>query len=191
VLSYHHTVGTVCLRALTYVHTFRYCEGLHGELARMAGVDKCAALQAAKSVDECTAVVDDPAVAFARKFAEEDGTGPAVEKAYAAVVQAHGTAGAGSVRALCWFLNWGSLGGNTLNATLFDGKRGPFELAFTVYYAPLFGVIALMNAALKRMPKMPDVFFQGIGVTLTIAGGSWLTPVALLGLARKAVRGGT
>ena len=65
-------------------------------------------------------------------------------------------------------------------------RTGPFELAFTVYYAPLFGVIALMNAALKRMPEMPDAFFQGIGVTLTMAGGSWLTPVALIGLARKA-----
>ena len=181
-------------RAHAPLRTSRYCEGLHGELARMAGVSKCAALQAAKSVKDCTAVVDDPAVAYARKFAEEAGRGPALKEAYDAVVQKHGSGGAQSVQALCWFLNWGSLGGNTLNSTISQikesGKCGSFELLFSAYYAPLFGVIALMNAALKRMPKMPDLFFQGIGVTLTIAGGSWLTPVALLALARKAVRGG-
>ena len=72
-----------------------YCEGLHGELvrtstrararvrartqpptqARMAGVKGSAQLQAAKSVADCTAVVDDPAVAFARTFAEGNGRG--------------------------------------------------------------------------------------------------------------------
>ena len=62
---------------------------------------------------------------FARKFAEDDGKGPAVEKAYEAVVEQHGNASAKSVKALCWFLNWGSIGGNTLNATLFEGRRGP------------------------------------------------------------------
>lgn len=69
-------------------------------------------------------MVDDPAIAFARKFAEDEGKGPAVEKAFEGVVERHGPAGAQSVKALCWFLNWGSVGGNTLNAALFEGKRG-------------------------------------------------------------------
>ena len=51
------------------------------------------------------------------------------------------------------------------------------------------GVIKVMNTALAVMPQMPGVFFQGIGVTLTFAGGSWLTPVAILGLGRRALGG--
>ena len=50
-------------------------------------------------------------------------------------------------------------------------------------------MIKVMNTALAVMPQMPGVFFQGIGVTLTFAGGSWLTPVALLGLGRRALGG--
>ena len=45
----------------------------------------------------------------------------------------HGEGKAASVEALCWFLTWGSLGGNTLNAVLFEGRRGAFEIAFAVY----------------------------------------------------------
>ena len=165
--------------------------GLHGELARMAGVEGSKELQAAQSVQECTAVVDDAAIAYARQFAEANGRGPAVAEAYEKVVAVHGDGQAPSVKAMCWFLTWGSMGGNTLNAILFEGRqKGPFEVAFALYYSPLFLVIAGMNAALAKMPKMPGAFFQGIGVTLTFAGGAWLSPVAVLGLARQAAGGG-
>lgn len=169
-----------------------YCEGLHGQLARMAGVDDHKQLQAAKTVEDCTSLVNDPAVAFARTFANnrEEELPLAYKYAYQKVVQAHGQDKAKSVEALCWFLAWGSQGGNTVNGTLWEGQRGVFPMVFTLYYAPLFGVIAVMNKVLALMPKnMPGVFFQGMGVTLTVAGGTWMTPVGLLGLSRRMMVG--
>jgi len=169
-----------------------YCEGLHGELARMAGVEQHEQLQAAASVEDCTLLVSDPAVAFARTFANhhrgEDDV-HALDKAYQQVVETHGSDKAKSVEALCWFLTWGSLGGNTVNSVLWEGQRGAFPLAFTIYYAPLFGVIAIMNKGLECMPNMPGVFFQGMGITLTVAGGTWMTPVGLMGLSRRMLVG--
>lgn len=181
-------LGESIMVAVNSKNNCPYCEGLHGELARMAGVDQYRQLQAAASIDECTAQVDDPAVAFARTFAdncraEGNGDDGAVEEAFQKVVEAHGPEKAESVRALCWFLAWGSLGGNTVNGVLFEGTRGAFPIAFAAYYAPLFGVIKVLNEGLARMPSpMPGAFFQGVGVTLTFAGGAWLTPVGLLGL---------
>mmetsp|Transcript_60527 Transcript_60527/g.166252 ORF Transcript_60527/g.166252 Transcript_60527/m.166252 type:complete len:295 (+) Transcript_60527:76-960(+) len=187
----HPQLGESIMVAVNSANECPYCEGLHGELARMAGVEGSKELQAAQSVRECTAVVDDAAIAYARQFAEANGRGPAVAEAYEKVVAAHGGGQAPSVKAMCWFLTWGSMGGNTLNAILFEGRqKGPFEVAFALYYSPLFLVIAGMNAALAKMPTMPGAFFQGIGVTLTFAGGAWLTPVAVLGLARQAAGGG-
>ena len=46
----------------------------------------------------------------------------------------------------------------------------------------LFGVIALMNAALPFLPKVPSFASSGVGVVLTVVGGSWLAPVGLAGL---------
>ena len=44
------------------VNSCPYCEGLHGELARMAGVQDPEQLMSAQSLSECTKVVDDPAI---------------------------------------------------------------------------------------------------------------------------------
>lgn len=181
-------LGESVMVAVNSAKACPYCEGLHGNLARLAGVDN-AALQAAASVADCTAVVDDPAIAYARVFAEHNGRGPEVDAAYDAVVLEHGEGRAGSVRALCWFLTWGALGGNTLNGALFgtNGPRTRFDLAFAAYYSPLFAVIAAMNFGLARAPSpMPPAFFAGMGVTLTVAGGAWLTPVAILAHVRGA-----
>lgn len=169
-----------------------YCEGLHGELARMAGVERHEQLQAAASAEDCTEQVQDPAVAYARTFAENhrgEETPEALARAYGKVVDTHGSDKGRSVEALCWFLSWGSLGGNTVNSVLWEGRRGAFLLAFTIYYAPLFGVIAVLNKGLAHMPNMPGVFFQGMGVTLTVVGGIWMTPVGLLGLSKRMIVG--
>ena len=97
------------------VNSCPYCEGLHGELARMAGVDDPESLMAAQSVSECTQIVDDPAIVYARTFAENDGRGQLEEAGFQTLAQASSEGFARSVRALCWFLLWGSIGGNTLN----------------------------------------------------------------------------
>ena len=114
-----------------------YCEGLHGQLARMAGVEDPVALMSAGSVDECRRIVDDPAITYARTFAEANGRGLREEQAFAGLVEAAGSGRARSIRALCWFLAWGSLGGNTINAFLARLRGRPksgssflFELLF-------------------------------------------------------------
>ena len=94
------------------VNSCPYCEGLHGQLARMAGVDDPDQLMAATSIAECTKVIDDPAIVYARTFAEQDGRGDVEEQAFHKLAEATHVGLARSVRALCWFV---SIGGNTLN----------------------------------------------------------------------------
>ncbi|MBL6720393.1 MAG: carboxymuconolactone decarboxylase family protein [Planctomycetes bacterium] len=166
-----------------------YCEGLHGQLARMAGVEGQAQLMHAATEQECRAVVDDPAISFARVFAENNGRGEAVEAAFAQLADQKGAGRASSVQALCWFLLWGSLGGNTVNALLarFRGQAKPgssllFELLFFVYYGPLFLVIAVLNAILKLAPRVPRWTSAGIGLTLTVVAGLWMILPGVLGL---------
>ena len=56
------------------VNSCPFCEGLHGELARMAGVDDPQGLMKAESEAECRKFVDDPAISFARSFARTSST---------------------------------------------------------------------------------------------------------------------
>ena len=166
-----------------------YCEGLHGQLGRMAGVEDQARLMKAESEQECRALVNDPAISFARSFAENDGRGPAVEAAFRSLEDRLGPGRAASVRALCWFLLWGSLGGNTVNALVsrLKGQSKPgssflFELLFFVYYGPLFLVIAILNGLLKLAPRVPKWASAGIGLTLTCVGGLWMVIPGTLGI---------
>jgi AhpD family alkylhydroperoxidase len=172
------------------VNNCPFCEGLHGELARMAGVEDPKALMSAQSEGECRKIVDDPAVSFARIFAEADGRGPQVDEAFEALASATRPAYAASVRALCWFLLWGSIGGNTINAFLSRLMGRPkqcssaiFELLFVLYYGPLFVIIALVNALLRLAPRVPKWFSSAFGLLLTVIAGSWIILPGLLGLA--------
>lgn len=172
------------------VNSCPFCEGLHGELARMAGVDDPKALMSAKSEGECRQLVDDPAVSFARIFAECDGRGPRVDEAFSVLAEATRPAYAGSVRALCWFLLWGSIGGNTINAFLSRLVGRPkkdssalFELLFALYYGPLFLIIASVNALLRFAPRVPKWFSAAFGLLLTVIAGSWIILPGLVGLA--------
>jgi AhpD family alkylhydroperoxidase len=176
--------------AVNSVNECPYCEGLHGQLARMAGVEGPEALQAAKSVSEALKVVDQPAITYARVFAENNGRGSAEEAAYADIAKHYGDGKAGSIRALCWFLQWGSVGGNTVNSVVFGrfagspkkGSSALFEVIFTAYYGPLFGVIWVMNQGLRLMPRVPALVSAAIGVTLTFVGGSFIVPIGIVGL---------
>ena len=171
------------------VNSCPYCEGLHGELARMAGVDDPKSLMKASSEAECRALVDDPAISFARIFAEQDGRGQAVDEAFEALAKATRPAFAASVRALCWFLLWGSIGGNTINAffSRLTGKPKAgssflFELLFVLYYGPLFLIIALVNAILRFAPRVPKWFSAAFGLLLTVIAGTWIVIPGLVGL---------
>lgn len=171
------------------VNSCPYCKGLHGELARMAGVDDPMGLMDAQSVSECRERVDEPAITYARVFAEQDGRGAVEEQAYAALEASEGAGRARSVRALCWFLTWGSIGGNTLNAFLSRLRGAPksgssvlFELVFFVYYAPLFLLIAVVNALLRFFPRVPAWFSAFFGVVLTFIAGTWILPLGIVSI---------
>lgn len=171
------------------VNACPYCEGLHGQLARMAGVEEPGRLMKAGSERECRQLVDDPAISFARVFAEHDGRGDAVERAAGELASATSEAHARSVRALCWFLLWGSLGGNTLNGFFARlagrpkaGSSALFELLFALYYGPLFLVIALVNALLRFTPRVPGFVSAGFGLLLTVIAGTWILVPGLLGV---------
>lgn len=161
-----------------------YCTGLHVQLARMAGVEDAEKLEKSTSSEEARKVVDEPAVSFARVFAENGGRGDAVDVAFQEISDKYGAGKASSIRALCWFLQWGSLGGNTLNAILAGTYAGPapFKVVYVLYYGPLFFVIAVMNRALVFFPTVPTFVSATIGVVLTFAGGSWILPPAFVGL---------
>lgn len=161
--------------AVNSVNACPYCDGLHGELARMAGVEDVASAKAGN--------VDDPAVEYAKVFARNCGRGEAEEEAFGKLARAlDSSPRAGSIRALCWFLHWGSYCGNTLNAVV-SGENvegGPlFKVVFVVYYGPLFLAIALINRVLLLAPVVPAVFSAAIGAVLATVATVWLLPLFL------------
>ena len=169
------------------VNNCPYCEGLHGELARMAGVDDPNRLMKATSESECRQLVNDPAISFARIFAEENGRGDKTKEALDQLCSATRPKYAASVQALCWFLLWGSIGGNTINAFFArltgkakEGSSFLFELLFILYYGPLFLIIAIVNALLRFFPRVPKWFSAGFGLLLTVIAGTWIVPVGVL-----------
>lgn len=168
-----------------------YCAGLHGELARMAGVDNAQKIMSAGSASEAASLATKEscaAVGYAHGFAERGGRGVREDDEFAKIVASYGPGKASSIRALCWFLLWGSLGGNTINAFAFGRLCGKpqanssfvFELVFFLWYGLLFGVIAVLNAMLKYMPKVPGFVSASIGFVLTTCASIWVLPVALV-----------
>jgi len=164
-----------------------FCTGLHGELARMAGVEEHEKLQGAKSVRQCLAVCDSPAVAFARTFGENDGRGEKTAAAFEELSEHMGRGPAGSVQALCWFLLWGSINGNTINSFLEGRLRGApkrgasllVELSALVYYGPLFLLISAVSMMLTLFPRVPRWFSAGFGALLTLIAAVWIVPLGL------------
>ena len=168
------------------VNSCPYCEGLHGQLARMAGVDEPEALQSSESVEACRQVVDHPAITYARRFAETNGRGTDIEEAFETLSSTEGAGRASSIRALCWFLLWG---GNTTNAFLSrlrgqsrSGSSFIFELIFFLYYAPLFALIAVVNGLLRFAPRVPAWFSASFGVLLTAIASVWILPLGIIAL---------
>jgi AhpD family alkylhydroperoxidase len=154
------------------LNTCPYCTGLHGELARMAGV-----------------VVEqsDPAVRYAKTFALEAGRGPKVDAAYDKLASTPlGPSRAKSVQSLCCALLWGKTTGNSINAA--RDKVLKFRWAsvtlldvfILAYYGPLFFVIGLLNEALKIAPKIPPVVSAGIGAVLWVPQALNILPLGLV-----------
>ncbi|MEC8380413.1 MAG: hypothetical protein VXZ96_08825 [Myxococcota bacterium] len=169
------------------VNSCPFCEGLHGELARMAGVDGVDSLMKADSLETCQKLSPQPAITYARIFAENNGRGQLEIDAFEELSSSEGSKRAASIRALCWFLQWGSIGGNTINGFLarFKGQGRSdsnliFEFLFVIYYGPLFLLIAAVNFLLKFFPKVPAWFSAAFGVILTFIAGTWIVPAGIL-----------
>mmetsp|Transcript_339 Transcript_339/g.1064 ORF Transcript_339/g.1064 Transcript_339/m.1064 type:complete len:174 (-) Transcript_339:384-905(-) len=166
----------------------------------MAGVANACTMNGATSAEECVKLCTDasskPGVKYARLFAEADGRGLKEEQAFAEVSEAYGADQASSLRAMCWFLYWGSYTGNTLNATLgFKSKKKGvsrfFEYTFLAYYGLLFyGLIGLVSLMIKIAPRVPNWFSAVFGVILATCAGSHFVPLGLLSYALSLAEGG-
>ena len=95
-----------------------YCTGLHVQLGRMAGLDDAAALNTTKEdPDQLERDASEEAfVRYGRHFGQNEGRGPCVEKAYMDIADKFGRSKARAAQGLGFFLLWGSMAGNTLNA---------------------------------------------------------------------------
>jgi AhpD family alkylhydroperoxidase len=181
-----------------------WCTSLHGELGRMAGLgDKATAINTAKSLaDVKKASGDSKEAAFARLFAECDGRGAAVQAAFAELKASIGPNKAASVKALCWFLHWGSICGNTIGAFIKGRLVGRpkcgsswlsvdplYELAFSLYYGVCYTLVTVTSALLKVFPSGGfGVVNSLMGVVLTCVASLWIVPMGMLGIATLPLR---
>ena len=172
---------------LNSVNKCFYCDGLHGELARVSGLNGYQVLRVAKTEQECLNIMKDNAVSFARSFALNDGFGKVFDIEYKNLIKSEGEDKAKSILALCLFLHWGSLGGNTINAFInrFFGKPKEnssfiFEVLFFAYYIILFLIIIAFSSFLRILPKVPKFISSLFGVILTFVASVWIIPLGLI-----------
>jgi len=178
-----------------------YCDGLHTELATLAGTGEDAAapgkLLKSTSQAEALAVVNLPGVGYARAMGEANMRGAEEEAAFAELVKAEGEARAKSIKALAIFLFWGGMTGNTVNCCK---KRligvAPlkgltlFSLLFFLYYGPLFFVVFIFNSLVipgarcvfGEASKKQVWFFKLTGCVLWFLSLLWIAPLGLFAL---------
>ncbi len=154
------------------VNTCPYCTGLHGQLARMAGVEK--------------PNLSDPEVVYATAFARECGRGSDVSSAYDTLITKIGEKKAQSVQALCWALLWGKTTGNTINNARDKivkkcewTQLTSVELFVMAYYGPLFLVIGVLNKILTVAPSIPKVVSAGVGAVLWVPQALNIIPLGV------------
>jgi AhpD family alkylhydroperoxidase len=177
--------------AVNSVNDCKYCSGIHGELARMAGTSDSSAPAKKSSSKNSKEAMDAAMVAYAKDFGRCNGRGECLSKKYAELEGKVGKGPAASVQALCWFLHWGSISGNTL-LSLYKGRLSGnpkpgsnilFEILFAAYYTPLYLVISATTLLFKVFPaRVPKFLSMAIGCTLTTVASVWIVPVGLLGL---------
>ncbi|KAL7544629.1 hypothetical protein ACHAWF_009019 [Thalassiosira exigua] len=159
------------------INTCPYCTGLHGQLARMAGMEK--------------PNPSDPEVIYATAFAHESGRGSDVASSYDTLVTKIGSCKAQSVRALCWALLWGKTTGNTVNSA--RDKILKFQLTqlraveifVMAYYGPLFLVIGVLNKMLAVAPGIPKVVSAALGAVLWLPQALNIIPLGLASIVVK------
>jgi AhpD family alkylhydroperoxidase len=173
------TIESIMLTVNSVNHC-SYCTGLHGELARLAGIspEDANKLQTSESATESVKVMDTPAVRFAHAFAKTDGENVSKLAKDAKVSNAEKP----KIIALSYFLYWGSYGGNTINTLLFCKRFSIFGLLFTLYYGALYIVVLLTTALLKVFPSnVPGTVSMVLGLVLTICAGTFIAPLGIIG----------
>lgn len=186
--SIEPSITEAIMLTMNSVNNCGYCTGLHGELGRMSGipVDTCKKLNSAKSLEETTAAMDQPHVLYSRKFALKDGKDMSSENT--TLDNKLGKGSSASVQALCWFLHWGSFGGNTINAfpsrvsgNKKEGSSLLLEVFMILYYGPLYIVIVVVSGLLSVLPVVPPIINKFLGLVLTVVAGTWIAPIGLIG----------
>jgi len=167
-----------------------YCTELHGELSRMADVQERETIKQANSIKEVKKAVPNESVIFARIFGETSGRGERLQQAYESLKQSVGPQKAASVNALCWFLHWGSICGNTLNHFLFQTlqfktKKGAnvlFLALFSCYYSVCYILIKITSALFRFLPSsVPQFVSACIGIVLASVASLWIIPLGVIG----------
>ena len=177
-----------------------YCDGLHTELAELAGSGEPGSpkkLLKATDVKSALEAIPLPGVAYARQMGEFDVRAKGEDAAYAKLVEEEGAGRAKSMKALAIFLYWGGMTGNTVNCAK---KRligvAPlkgmtlFSMLFFLYYGPLFFVVFFYNSVVIPLfrkvfgdaSKTQVWFFKFTGFVLWLLALIWIAPVGLLGL---------
>lgn len=157
------------------INTCPYCTGLHGQLARMAGMVK--------------PNQSDPEVIYATAFAQESGRGSDVSASYNALVAKIGSRRAQSVRALCWALLWGKTTGNTINNARDNiikfqwTKLRTVDMFVMAYYGPLFLVIGVLNKILTVAPSIPKFVSAALGAVLWLPQALNIIPLGVASIA--------
>jgi AhpD family alkylhydroperoxidase len=166
-----------------------YCTGLHGELARMAGVSEYKELAVIKTGEEAIKVGTHASLHFARVFAENGGRGDEVTKAREQLIAAEGDNKAAKVNALCWYLKWGAMGGNTTNCVKKRllglaplGEMSLFDCLFFLVYGVFFFIVFVVNSILKFLPEVPAWFSACFGDFLVFVCQVWILPLGALAL---------
>mmetsp|Transcript_678 Transcript_678/g.2145 ORF Transcript_678/g.2145 Transcript_678/m.2145 type:complete len:278 (-) Transcript_678:496-1329(-) len=173
-----------------------YCDGLHTELAALSGHGEAARkLLGAKDVASALEVVNKPGVEYARSMGEFNMRSSGEEAAYAKLEAAEGAGRARSIKALCVFLYWGGMTGNTVNCAK---KRllgiapcsglTPFSLLFFLWYGPLFFVVFFYNTVVIPLfrcvfgesSKSQVWFYKFTGFVLWFMALIWILPIGLL-----------
>jgi len=153
-------------------NTCPYCDGLHGQLARMAG---------ANEIDETL-----PHVIYAKKFAQEAGRGEGERIAFVTLEQAIGKAKGASVKYLCWALLWGKTTGNSINNALTKvlsrdmGTISALDILLLLWYGPLFLVISILNTILAKMPHVAGFISTVLGAVLWVPQALFIGPLGII-----------
>ena len=108
-----------------------------------------------------------------------------------------------NVQAICWFITWGNMTGNTLTSFITqygffihcisqrfflsriccNPKQGSwlwFEILFFLYWGPLFVIVFLCGKLFGLFPKVPKCVMGFLGCVLWTTAMLWIVPCGIL-----------